>query len=99
VAKLSISIPDELAEDIHDLAPLNVSAFVSTAIRHEIDRRALFAFLDELEDELGPVDEDEVAVFNEAFSSVQPKEPSPPRRPGPRARSSASAQTRSRSLS
>jgi hypothetical protein len=43
---------------------------VATAVRHELDRRRLFGFLDELEGELGPVDEDEVSSFNEKFSDV-----------------------------
>jgi hypothetical protein len=70
VTKLSISIPDELAEDLRAVAPENVSAFVATAVRHELDRRRLFGFLDELENELGPVDEDEVSSFNEKFSEI-----------------------------
>jgi hypothetical protein len=64
VAKLSISIPDELADDLRAVAHRNVSAFVSAAVRRELDRRRLFAFLNELEDELGPADEEEVAAFN-----------------------------------
>jgi post-segregation antitoxin (ccd killing protein) len=81
VAKLSISVPDELAADLHAFAPENVSAFVSTAIRHELDRRRLYAFLDELQDELGPVDEDEVAVFNAMFAdTAAAKAPGKPRR-------------------
>ena len=70
MTKLSISIPDELADDLRAVAPENVSAFVATAVRHELDRRRLFGFLDELENELGPVDEDEVTAFNEKFSEV-----------------------------
>lgn len=70
MAKLSISVPDDLVDDLHDLATGNVSAFVTGAIRHEIDRRRLFAFLDELEDELGQVHEDEVGAFMATFSEV-----------------------------
>jgi hypothetical protein len=47
-----------------------VSAFVTAAVRHELDRRRLFAFVDELEDELGPADEAEVARYNELFASA-----------------------------
>jgi len=72
MAKLSISVPDEVVEDLHALAAENVSAFVTTAIRHEVDRRRLFAFLDELEDELGPADENEVAAFADALSQAAP---------------------------
>lgn len=95
MAKLSISLPDELADDVHALAPQNVSAFVSTAIRHEIDRRALFSFLDELADELGPVDEDEVAVFTAAWSNIASTKASAPRR----GRSSTTGKARSRPVS
>lgn len=77
MAKLSISIPDELADDLRAAAHENVSAFVSTAVRHELDRRRLFAFLNELEDELGPADEDEVASFNAVFSQVAATAPAP----------------------
>jgi hypothetical protein len=70
MAKLSISIPDDLVDELHAAAHKNVSAFVATAVRHELDRRRLLAFLDEVEDELGPVDEDEVASFNEKFSDI-----------------------------
>jgi post-segregation antitoxin (ccd killing protein) len=70
MAKLSISIPDELIGDLRIAAHDNVSAFVSAAVRHEIDRRRLFAFLDELEDELGPADEDEVAAYNAMFTEI-----------------------------
>jgi hypothetical protein len=70
VAKISISIPDELARDLRAVARENVSSFVSAAVRHELDRRRLFAFLDELEDELGPADEHEVAAFNAMFSET-----------------------------
>lgn len=70
MAKLSISLPDELLRDLRNVAHENVSAFVSAAVRHELDRRRLFAFLDELEDELGPADENEVAAFNEMFSGI-----------------------------
>jgi hypothetical protein len=70
MAKLSISVPDDVAEDLQAFGAANVSAFVTTAIRHELDRRRLLAFLDDLEDEFGPADEDEVAAFTEAFSQV-----------------------------
>lgn len=71
MAKLSISMPDDLVDDLRGLASGNVSAFVVAAVRHELDRRRLHAFLDELEDELGPADEDEVALFVEALTPAQ----------------------------
>lgn len=92
MTKLSISVPDELVDDLHALAPENVSAFVTTAIRHEVDRRRLFAFLDELEDELGPVDEEDVAAFTDTFSQLAGRTRKRPRR-------AKTTTTRSRSAS
>ena len=72
MAKLSISIPDDLVDDLRDLATSNVSAFVATAIRHEVDRRRLFGFLEELEQELGPADDAEVAYYVEQLTPAVP---------------------------
>jgi len=80
MAKLSISVPDEVVADLHTLAKDNVSAFVTTAIRHELDRRGLFGFLDELESDLGPPDEAEVAAFVDAFLQVAALNPVTDRR-------------------
>ena len=70
MAKLSVSLPDDLVQDLRDAAHDNVSAFVTAAVRHELDRRRLFAFVDELADELGPVDEAEVAKYSELFAGT-----------------------------
>jgi post-segregation antitoxin (ccd killing protein) len=70
VTKLSVSLPDDLVQDLRSLAHDNVSAFVTVAVRHELDRRRLFAYVDELADELGPVDEAEVAKYSELFASA-----------------------------
>jgi post-segregation antitoxin (ccd killing protein) len=72
MAKLSISIPDDLVDELRDLATSNVSAFVATAIRHEVDRRRLFGFLDELEQELGLADDAEVAYYVEQLTGGLP---------------------------
>ena len=95
MAKLSVSIPDELVEDLRAAANENVSAFVSSAVRHELDRRRLFAFLDELEDELGPPDEDEVTAFTEAFMEAAAASSAPARSK----RRPATETTRARSVS
>jgi post-segregation antitoxin (ccd killing protein) len=78
VAKLSVSLPDDLVEDLRRVAHDNVSAFVTAAVRRELDRRRLLSFAADLEDELGPADEAEVARYSEMFaaSAVSP----PPRR-------------------
>lgn len=70
VAKLSVSLPDDLVQDLKAAAPDNVSAFVTTAVRHELDRRRLHAFVDELVAELGPSDEVEVARYSELFAAT-----------------------------
>ncbi len=90
MAKLSVSVPDALVNDLRGLATGNVSAFVTSAIRHEIDRRRLLAFVDELDDELGPADEDEIAVFMEALTSPMLAKPAGRHRTGRRAQRSAS---------
>jgi hypothetical protein len=39
------------------------------AVRHELDRRRLHAFVEELVDELGPSDEAEVVRYSELFAA------------------------------
>ena len=79
--KLSISIPDDVADDLRGLAGGNVSAFVTAAIRHEVDRRRLLFFLDELDRELGPVSDEDVDYFaNLLIESAQARPPAPSRR-------------------
>lgn len=70
MAKLSVSLPDDLVQDLRAVAPDNVSAFVATAVRHELDRRRLHAFVEELVAELGPSDEAEVARYSELFAAT-----------------------------
>jgi hypothetical protein len=69
VAKLSVSLPDALVRELRTVAHDNVSAFVTAAVRNELDRRRLLAFVDELEAELGPADETEVAKYSELFAN------------------------------
>lgn len=77
MTKLSVSLPDNLVQDLRAVAHDNVSAFVTAAVRHELDRRRLFAFVDELADELGPIDEAEVARYSELFASTAAVTPEP----------------------
>lgn len=44
------------------------SAFIAAAVRHELDRRRLHAFVEELVSELGPSDEAEVVRYSELFA-------------------------------
>jgi len=46
-----------------------MSAFVTVAVRHELDRRRLHAFVEELTDGLGPSNEAEVARYSELFAA------------------------------
>jgi post-segregation antitoxin (ccd killing protein) len=69
VAKLSVSLPDDLLQDLRAVSPDNVSAFVAAAVRHELDRWRLHAFMEELIEELGPCDEAEVVRYNELFAA------------------------------
>lgn len=69
MAKLSVSLPDDLVQDLRAVARDNVSAFVTDAVRRELDRRRLLAFVAELEEELGPADETEVARYAGMFAA------------------------------
>jgi hypothetical protein len=69
VAKLSVSLPDDLVRDLKAVAADNVSGFVAAAVRHELDWRRLHAFVEELVAELGPSDEAEVAGYGEVFAA------------------------------
>lgn len=77
MTKLSVSLPDDLVQDLRAVAHDNMSAFVTAAVRHELDRRRLFAFVDELADELGPIDEAGVAKYSELFASTAAVTPEP----------------------
>lgn len=45
----------------------DVSAYVAGLVRNELDRQRLLAFVEELEEELGPTDEAEVTKYTAAF--------------------------------
>lgn len=70
MAKISVSLPDDLVLDLQAAARDNVSAFVAAAVRNELDRRRLHAFVRELVAELGPSDEAEVAEISALFDKV-----------------------------
>lgn len=70
VAKISVSLPDDLVRDLQAVARGNVSAFVAEAVRNELDRLRLHAFVRELVAELGPSDEAEVAEVRALFAEV-----------------------------
>jgi Arc/MetJ-type ribon-helix-helix transcriptional regulator len=70
VAKISVSLDDELLAELKSAAGDNVSAFISAAVRHQLRRRDLAAYLAELEEELGPPTEDELAEAAADFDRV-----------------------------
>lgn len=70
VAKLSVSLPDDLVRDLKEVAHGNVSAFVTAAVRNELGRLRLHAFVTELEDQVGPVDETEVARYGAMLAAA-----------------------------
>lgn len=55
-AKLSVSVPSELAEAVRRrVGPRGLSGFVTRAIAHELEREQLGVLLDELAEEHGPL--------------------------------------------
>lgn len=55
-AKLSVSVPGELAEELRrTVGARGLSGFVTRAISHELERQRLGALLAEMDAELGPV--------------------------------------------
>lgn len=61
-AKLSISLPGELADEVRRrVGARGLSGFVAQAIAHELEREKLGVLLKDLEAELGPVPKAELA--------------------------------------
>lgn len=68
-AKLSVSIPGELAEAVRKrVGARGLSGFVARAVAHELEREGVRALLDELEDELGQPSKADMARAREAWS-------------------------------
>lgn len=60
-AKLSISIPSELADAVRRrVGPRGMSRFIAQAIAHELEREQLGALLEELEANHGPISQSEL---------------------------------------
>jgi hypothetical protein len=54
--KLSVSVPGELARSVRRrVGPRGLSSFVARAMQHELEREQLGAYLEELDEKLGPV--------------------------------------------
>jgi hypothetical protein len=67
-AKLSISLPSQLAEAVRRrVGPRGLSGFVARAIEHELEREQLGSFLQELEHEHGPISKAALASARRAW--------------------------------
>jgi hypothetical protein len=67
-AKLSISLPGELAAEVRRrVGARGVSGFVARAVAHELEREQLGAFLAEMEGELGPIPKVHLAAARRAW--------------------------------
>ena len=67
-AKLSVSIPQELAAAVRRrVGARGLSGFVAQALAHELEREQLGSFLAEMDDARGPVSKAEVARARRAW--------------------------------
>ncbi len=71
MAKISVSLDDELLVALKEAAGSNVSGFIASAVRRQLRRKDLEAFLSELYEELGPPSEDELAEAAAAFDRAE----------------------------
>lgn len=71
MAKLSVSIPDQLADELRDEAADNVSRFVASAVRDALDRQRLLRALAQLDTEIGPLDTEDLADADVEFAAVE----------------------------
>ncbi len=68
VAKLSVSVPSELAKAVRKrVGGRGLSGFVAKALAHELEREQLGSFLEELDDELGSVSKSALASARKAW--------------------------------
>lgn len=70
--KISVTVDGELVDAVQSrVGARGVSGFVSRAIRHELEREELGEVLAELEEVLGPADEELLAGAAAAFDDVE----------------------------
>jgi hypothetical protein len=66
--KLSISVPGDLAKTVRKrVGARGLSGFVTRAMRHELEREQLGAFVAELDEELGSVSKKALAEARTAW--------------------------------
>ncbi|WP_030898616.1 CopG family transcriptional regulator [Streptomyces sp. NRRL F-5126] len=69
--KVTVTIPEDLLEEIRaDAAERGLSAYVSEALRFKRDRDRLLELVDWLQEEHGPVTEDERAAVLDELSDL-----------------------------
>lgn len=82
MARVNITVPDELLAQAR-AAGLNVSRLAASAVAEELDRRAkiaeLDAYLAELDAELGPLGDQELAAAREWADQLTEGSPAGPR--------------------
>ena len=67
-AKLSVSVPGELAAAVRKrVGGRGLSTFVARAMAHELEREGIATLLDELEEQVGPPSESEMARARKAW--------------------------------
>jgi hypothetical protein len=67
-AKLSVSVPGDLAKTVRKrVGARGLSGFVTRAMRHELEREQLGAFIAELDQELGVVTKKALAEAKAAW--------------------------------
>jgi hypothetical protein len=65
VRKWSVSIEEDLASRVEQhVGGRGLSGFVARAVDHELERDALASYLDELDDQFGPVSAELVEEFD-----------------------------------
>lgn len=70
--KISVTVDEELVDAVQGrVGARGVSSFVSRAIRHELEREELGELLANLEEILGPVDEQLLAEAAAAFDETE----------------------------
>ena len=68
VAKLSVSVPNELAAAVRKrVGARGLSGFVSRALAHELEREGIGVLLGELEEKLGPPSKSDLARARKAW--------------------------------
>jgi len=73
--KLSVTVEDQLVQAVRALVgERGVSAFVTRAVRHELETERLTMFLSELSAELGPPDEQMVAEAEAVFDRLEARQ-------------------------